>query len=242
MNILLTNDDGYDAAGLLTLREVASEFGELWIVAPTHPMSGISHQVTFERPLQLMQTGHQAYSLDGTPADCVRIALTQLGVPFDWVLSGINNGANLGSDIFVSGTVAAAREAVLRGIKSLALSQHRRKFKAEFEWARSAEMARVVLQDYLRPDFTMADRTLLNINFPDRFHLNDDDDIPGDLPATSCNRVICNLDRHPLPTDFTLDEEGRFFYCSKYNQRPRMPDHDLDVCFRGDVAITELTC
>ena len=94
-----------------------SSLAMCWSVAPLHPMSGISHQITFERPLTMALTDHQAYSLDGTPADCVRIALTQLPVAFDWVLSGINNGGNLGSDVYVSGTVAACGKQACWGFR-----------------------------------------------------------------------------------------------------------------------------
>ena len=245
MKILLTNDDGWDAPGLKVLQTSAANFGEIWIVAPAGPMSGISHQVTFERPLTLTPTAERAYSLDGTPADCVRIGTTQLGISFDWVLSGINNGGNLGADIFVSGTVAAAREATLRGVRSIALSQHRNKFKSEFDWTRTGWMTEQVLRRLLVPGTHWEPRTVVNVNLPDRFHSSaSDQDSATNLSQhqflQQLSLLECVQDGHPLPADFLIDDEGRYLYCSKYSERPRMVGRDIAVCFGGAVAITLL--
>ena len=122
--ILLTNDDGWDAPGIAALEAVLSEFGEVVVVAPANPQSGISHQMTFEVPMALTQHSANHWHLSGTPADCARVGLSQLGLEFDWVFSGINNGGNLGIDFFISGTVAAAREATFFGARAIAISQH----------------------------------------------------------------------------------------------------------------------
>ncbi len=234
MKILLTNDDGWDAPGLETLRSVAAKFGEVWTVAPTHPMSGISHQVTFDRPLQLMQTAEREYSLDGTPADCVRIGLTQLDIQFDWVLSGINNGANLGADVYVSGTVAAARESSLRGVRAIALSQHRLKFKLDFDWSETGLVAEKVLVELLRRREVQIGEAI-NVNLPDRYHF------PGEPNCLSTLKIVeCKIDSHPLPTDYQIDEEGRFYYQGKYKNRPQMPGGDLEACFAGCVTCSVL--
>lgn len=245
LKILLTNDDGWDAPGLQMLHSVAAQYGDVWIVAPLLPMSGISHQTTFERPLTLTEKAPQIFSLDGTPADCVRIATTQLDIEFDWVLSGINNGGNLGSDIFVSGTVAAAREAALRGVKSISLSQHRKKFKAEFDWTKTGWMASAALDRLLTDADSVKPRTVLNVNFPDRFHADEVTALlTADWSEAKCRQSIelvhCNLDPNPLPADFVVDEVGRFLYCSKYNDRARQRGCDIDVCFGGAVAISML--
>ena len=234
MKLLLTNDDGWDADGLGVLREVASGFGEVWVVAPALPMSGISHQITFERPMKLEERAAQIFSLTGTPADCVRIATTQLNVEFDWVLSGINNGANLGSDIYVSGTFAATREAALRGHRSVALSQHRRKFKAVFDWRRTGEMATEVLHAILDGSSEFAQGSAININFPDRYHASETQtQNPGSVEI-----VACPLDPNPLPAEFAANENGELVYCSQYNQRPRTDGCDIDVCFGGNITMT----
>jgi 5'-nucleotidase len=260
MKILLTNDDGWDAPGLSLLQELAGKFGEIWTVAPAVPMSGISHQMTFERPLALVEIGPQSFSLDGTPVDCVRIAMTQLGVDFDWVLSGINNGGNLGSDIYVSGTVAAARESALRGTRSMALSQHRQKFDAEFDWRMTGVMAEPVLAGFLNRPVLNPAAQMINVNFPDRFHgvqtrsmnvsnkahenpgmADRQNEDPGDAVCQDeVAWIQCELDCHPLPADFQTDSAGHYIYCGKYNRRPQMPGRDVETCFGGKIAVSFL--
>jgi len=226
MKILLTNDDGWGFEGLLALEEVAQRFGETWIVAPEKPMSGISHQLTFERPMRFQQKQDRSYSLDGTPADCVRVAMTQLDVQFDWVFSGVNKGANLGADTCVSGTVAAAREASLFGCPAIALSQHLRKFKQPFDWSKTVRMANNILPRIIEQP--SPPRRWININFPD---INPDD-------HGSVKLVESRLDPTPLPAEYTKLSDGRLLYCGVYNDRPRQPDHDADVCFSGNISIT----
>ena len=130
MKLLITNDDGFSAPGIQLLANVAAEFGQVTVVAPACQQSGISHRITFENPLNLVEKGTNAYSVDGTPADCVRVALSLWEGEFDCVLSGINDGANLGVDIYYSGTVAAAREATFFGLRSIAFSQYRANYQS----------------------------------------------------------------------------------------------------------------
>ena len=256
MNILITNDDGWDAPGLAILRSVAQGFGNVWSVAPLHPMSGISHQITFERPLALVQTGYQSFSLDGTPADCTRIGLTQLQVSFDWVLSGINNGGNLGLDVFVSGTVAAARESALLGVPAIALSQHRCRFKLPYDWTRTSWMAELVLERFLgvgRSEASSELHALLNVNFPDKYHTRQDDQIflnselvcETDQDAKrefqgGLKILDCVSDRRPIPTEYRVDQEGRYLYCGKYHERDRSPRGDIESCFGGAITVSVL--
>lgn len=235
MNILLTNDDGWDAQGLTVLQDVVRDLGDVWVVAPEYPMSGISHQITFEKPLTLTQRRPKVFSLSGTPADCVRIAVSQLDVEFDWVFSGINNGANLGSDIYVSGTVAATREAALHGCQSIAFSQHRRKFKRDFDWTETERMAREVLDQALAGSLGNAKAAPININFPDRYHVLDGQTLNGSLEV-----IQCKIDRNPLPIDFKKDAAGNFIYCSEYARRPRSPGCDIDVCFSGKISVSRI--
>src|SRR5262245_18020009 len=126
MKILLTNDDGIDAPGIVTLHQIATQFGDSVIVAPHVALSGCSHQVTTDRPIRVTTLANNRHSIDGTSSDCVRIGLLQFATDVDWVLSGINDGGNMGVDVFMSGTVAAAREATLLGKKAVAISQYRR--------------------------------------------------------------------------------------------------------------------
>ena len=126
MKILVSNDDGIFSPGLVALAEVASNFGEVVIFAPDFEQSAVGHAITIKRPLQYhrvkMMTGFEAYRVNGTPADCVAMGLFHLGKA-DLVLSGINLGSNLGSDIWHSGTVAAAKQGVIFGVQGIAFSQ-----------------------------------------------------------------------------------------------------------------------
>jgi len=126
MKILVSNDDGIFSPGLIALAEVASQFGEVMIFAPDFEQSAVSHAITIQRPLQYhrvkMVRGFEAYRVNGTPADCVAMGLFHWGGA-DLVLSGINLGSNLGSDIWHSGTVAAAKQGVLLGVPAVAFSQ-----------------------------------------------------------------------------------------------------------------------
>lgn len=126
MRILVTNDDGLSAPGLVALVEVARRFGEVKIVAPDHERSGCGHSMTMHDPLRVKEfewNGFEAYEVNGVPVDCINVALT-IAWPdgCDLVLSGLNNGPNLGFDVTYSGTVAGAMEGSINGIHSIALS------------------------------------------------------------------------------------------------------------------------
>lgn len=126
MRILVSNDDGIFSPGLIALAEVAAQFGEVVIFAPDFEQSAVGHAITIQRPLKYhavqMMSGFEAYRVNGTPADCVAMGLYHLGGA-DLVLSGINLGGNLGSDIWHSGTVAAAKQGVILGVQGIAFSQ-----------------------------------------------------------------------------------------------------------------------
>ncbi len=187
--------------------------------------------MTFERPLSLVQRGPNSYELDGTPADCVRIALTQLEGRFDWVLSGINHGSNLGADVYVSGTVAAAREAWLQGVRAIALSQFRSGgIDSKFDWQPAENLTRKILQ-LLVGSASLHGRCLVNVNFPDVVALSMD---VGDVDIK-----WCELDPNPLPTQFKSTAEG-FVYSGVYRERARKEGCDIDLCFSGNVALTKL--
>jgi 5'-nucleotidase len=140
VRILVTNDDGWDAPGLAALKAVAAQLGQVFVLAPKDPHSYAGHRVTIDSPLVLAETGTRQFTLTGTPADCVRLAVSTLFPDIDWVLAGINRGGNLGADIFTSGTVAAVREGALLGRPGIAVSQFIRKGVA-LDWTRSGELA-----------------------------------------------------------------------------------------------------
>jgi 5'-nucleotidase len=164
MRILVANDDGYLAPGLAALVEVCREFGDVDVVAPEQNASGTSNALTLNRPLSVYQAANGATYINGTPSDCVHVALTGL-LPQrpDLVVSGINNGANMGDDTLYSGTVAAAMEGFLFGIPSLAFSLE------DKGWAH-LERAAAVARDVLRHVIASppAGNWLLNVNVPSR--------------------------------------------------------------------------
>src|SRR5438105_3123213 len=144
MKFLITNDDGIDAAGLNALLEAAQNFGEATIVAPAAPQSGVSHAVTWHEGVRIEPRGEKRFAIHGTPADCIRLGLLHLVPDANWVLSGINHGANLGADIHYSGTVAAVREAVLHGWPGVSVSYYRMA-GVEYDWPRAVEWVVPVL-------------------------------------------------------------------------------------------------
>lgn len=223
MHLLLTNDDGYDAPGLMALAEIAREFGRVTVVAPDTHKSGCSHGTTTDVPLETKETSPGWFALNGTPADCARVGLLHLAPDADWVIAGINDGGNLGVDVYMSGTVAAAREAMLLGRPALALSQYRRRRPAN--WLRSARDAREVLAKLL--DQPPGQGTLWNVNLPDH-------DLPEPPPL-----VECGLDPHPLPLTLEL-VDGQYVYRSNYQQRPRVPGADVELCFGGRITATRV--
>lgn len=160
---LLANDDGVRSAGLQALRAALARLGEVVVCAPDSEQSATSHALSLHRPLRLTTHSEREFSLDGTPADCVYVALHagQRILPRrpDLVVSGLNHGLNLGDDVFYSGTVAAAREGALRRLPALAVSADHRADRAAAA-AAAGRIALAMLRDRCPPG------TLLNVNFP----------------------------------------------------------------------------
>lgn len=170
MRILLTNDDGINARGLAVLEAIARTLSDdIWVVAPAEEMSGAGHSLTLTRPVRLRRHGDRRFSVTGTPTDSVMMAIAEVmkdvGRP-DLILSGVNRGANLGEDVTYSGTVSAAMEGALAGIRSIALSQvYAREGPGDSVPFAAAEAwgARAIAPLL---DMEWAPRTLVNINFP----------------------------------------------------------------------------
>jgi 5'-nucleotidase len=163
MKILISNDDGYFAPGLNILAEHIAKIADITVVAPERNRSGASNSLTLDRPLSVKKAANGFFYVNGTPTDCVHIALTGLmdTMP-DMVISGINNGANMGDDTIYSGTVAAAMEGYLLGIPSIAISMSQHNC-THFETA--ARIAVELVQHYQKVGFKSS--TLLNVNVPD---------------------------------------------------------------------------
>ena len=162
--ILLTNDDGIHSEGLQILERTLLELGEVFVVAPAAEMSGASHSLTLSRPLRIRQVDNRHWSVDGTPTDCVTLALHQIlqeaELP-DVCVSGINHGGNLGDDATYSGTVAGALEATILGVPGLAISLVARD---HFDFTEAARFALVAVRKILTEG--LPEGTLLNMNVP----------------------------------------------------------------------------
>jgi 5'-nucleotidase len=224
--MVLTNDDGVEAPGLAALARAASPFGDALVVAPAEGQSGVGHQLTTHAPLRIERLGAQRIRVEGTPADCTRLALTELAPDAAWILSGINHGGNLGADLYTSGTVAAAREAALLGCRAIALSQYIARHRT-VDWDVTTRRAERVLRLLLaRP---LEAGHFWNVNLP---HPADD----GSEPPI----VFCPVDTRPHGVRYQREGDV-FHYAGDYHDRPRQPGRDVDVCLGGRIAVTKVS-
>jgi len=243
VRLLLTNDDGIDAPGLAALQQVAAEFGEVVVVAPAGAYSGCGHQTTTSKPLQVEQAGAGRFRVYGSPADCVRLALTTLTDNVDWVLAGVNEGGNLGVDTYMSGTVAAAREAAFFGLPAIALSQYRKDRRAPDWEGAVAERTRAALNQLLQrvPEAGK----YWNVNFPDPDAAEPSQQERGHKEPSqqqlkeSLQLVRCDLERYPLDVAFKAVGQG-YQFAGAYQQRRRVTGSDVDVCFGGKISVSLL--
>lgn len=220
--IIVTNDDGIDAPGLEALRSVCAEWGEVVVVAPEGCHSGMGHRMT--TAIGVTELAPDRFSLSGTPADCARIAIKHLAPDADWLISGINEGGNLGSDVYVSGTVAAAREAALLGMRSIAISQYVARGR-KLDWAVSRQRAKFVLSLLLEAEWR--EGTFWNVNLPHPAH-ND-----------GCEISFCPLDYQPMDVRF-VRKGAVYHYEGDYHARPRAEGHDVTECFGGKITATRV--
>jgi 5'-nucleotidase len=245
--VLLSNDDGHAAAGLLALREALSEFADVVVCAPEHNQSATSHSLSLHRSLRLTKVKDGIFALDGTPADCVYVALNSgdriLPRRPDIAVSGLNHGLNLGIDVFYSGTVAAAREAALRGIPSLATSADQEADRAAAA-ALSAGLSRALWKSTvgashfsagIRDSTGMASarhpgRVLLNVNIP-----------RGDRWIVRSTRLGARL--YDDGVIYRHDPRGRE-YLWLGGVEPRhtpVPGSDTDAYDAGEASVTPLS-
>lgn len=222
MTLVLTNDDGIDAPGIRALLKAVN--GNAAIVAPKAHLSGCGHQVTTTQPIHVEQRSSTEYAIAGTPADCVRVALTHLFPDVKAILSGINAGGNMGADTYISGTVAAVREAAFHGVPGIAISHYRKGIN--IDWDVAARWTAEVIADLLeRP---LAPGTFWNVNLPHLLPKEPDPEV-----------VFCQPCKQPLPVKYRIEGEN-LFYVGEYAMRDRTPGTDVDVCFSGRIAVTQL--
>ena len=223
--ILLTNDDGIHAEGLEAAAEALAEFAEVVVVAPDREQSACGHALSLDRPLRIVERGAGRFAVDGTPTDCVNLAVHWVlrEDPVDLVVSGINHGLNLGDDVTYSGTVSAALEAHLLGLPAIALSQQ---IGDETSFSRSARVSAALVRGLL--DHGVSPRTLLNVN----------------LPAIPSNGVrLTRLARRVY--EQVVEERGdprgrRYFWIGGEPRWEEGPDCDHAAVSSGVVSITPL--
>ena len=226
---LITNDDGIDAPGIAALQQAVANQGI--IVAPLEHQSGCGHQVTTDKPIGITTRANSNcpdtpnYAIAGTPADCVRIALRYLKLDVDYVLSGINAGGNMGVDAYISGTIAAVREAAILGVPGIAVSQYK-KSPHPIDWEISRIMASYTIDRLLV--LPLPSHSFWNVNLPYCASLND-------LPQL----VFCQPSSDPLPIDYQRSGD-ELIYAGVYRDRYRTSGTDVDVCFRGHIAISQI--
>lgn len=233
MRILLTNDDGIHAPGLVVLERIAAALSDdVWVCAPAEEQSGAGHSLTLHMPVRLQKFGERRFAVTGTPTDAVNLALKKLfpdGRGPDLVISGINGGENLGDDVTYSGTISAAIEAALAGIPAVAMSQAMR--DAGHGFASAEAWAGKVLAPLL--DLQMARRTLINVNFP----------------AVAAEQVkgiqVVRQGFHDYARGSVVeaaDPRGRPYYWFGLDDIEHTLDHgtDLEAVSEGYVAVTPL--
>lgn len=226
--VLLTNDDGYRAEGLRALAEEFSEFAHVDIVAPSWERSGAAQSLTLRQPIVCHRVSEHEWAIDGTPADCVIVGLHKL-LPErpDVVVSGINHGANLGENVYYSGTVGAAREAVIHHVPGIAISLCSKRAKSDFK--PSARLARHTTELLLKEG--IPEQVLLNLNVPENWN--------GTVRFTRQSKKITR-------TVLREGEDPRglaYFWLSEQrmeNGQDVDAESDYAAIFAGEVSVTPL--
>ncbi len=263
MRILLTNDDGIFAPGMAALHQAMLGLGELHVVAPLSVRSAMSHAVTFHRPMETRkvtvnddkgQPLFNGIAVDGQPADCVKLAVHHLvPQPIDLVVSGINSGANVGVNVFYSGTVGAAREAAIWGMPAIAVSLHIAR-RDVIDWQTASQLTRSILNDMLK--HVIEPHTLLNLNLP---VLDDGRKPQGVRVVPLCTSRIVedySLTNEPVTGETVTDASAvsqpaeapsgsamsqRYMASDVFDFHRRDPDTDVDCLFAGYATITPLS-
>lgn len=236
MRILITNDDGIEAPGLAALRDIAGQLSDdVWTVAPESNHSGAGHSLSLRDPIRMRAIDERTYAVSGTPTDCVIMAVRRVlhdNRP-DLILSGVNMGQNLAEDVTYSGTIAAAFEGTLVGIRSIALSQSVgfREGRAP-EWQTSRRHAPALIEKLLTIDWPTG--VLMNVNFPDRTP----DDVEGTRITNQGRR-----DQTTLGIEERHDSWGQPYYWLGFGRKLSNPPEDVDLwaIYNGYISVTPLS-
>lgn len=227
--ILITNDDGIDAPGIVLLESIAREFSDdIWVVAPDNERSGAGHSISITTPIRTRQLDSRRWEIVGTPSDCVLMALWQFMSDRrpDVILSGINGGANLAEDLTYSGTIAAAMEGALLGIRSIALSQVREP-KGVPNFAPAEAHARDILEKLLALGEWPAG-SFINVNFPD---------CPLDEIGGARVTGIGQRPAGAFSIDARIDARGKDYYWVAISYPDGTPAEGTDLAAIADKAI-----
>ena len=228
MRILLSNDDGYFAPGLAALAEALAPLGEITVVAPERDRSGASNSLTLDRPLSLRRASEGWWYVNGTPTDCVHMAVTGLlDLEPDIVVSGVNAGSNMGDDTLYSGTVAAATEGYLLGVPAIAVSLTGHDF-THFDTA--ARVARDLVERLQRDP--LAEPVLFNVNVPDRPY--------GELAGVEVTRLGRRHKAQPVVKSVNPRGETVYWVGPAGAAREAGPGTDFHAVERGAVSVTPL--
>jgi 5'-nucleotidase len=228
MKILVSNDDGYSAPGIIALAESLSSLGQITVVAPDRNKSGASNSLTLENPLRVNLLDNGVYRVEGTPTDCVHLAITGLlDEEPDMVVSGINAGANLGDDVLYSGTVAAATEGRFLGLPAIAISLVGTEC---IHYDTAAWVAKQLVEKLQKT--ALPANTILNVNVPD-------------LPIDEINGFESTRLGHRHKAEAVvkdLDPRGRIMYWigPAGEEQDAGPGTDFDAIRRGAVSVTPL--
>lgn len=229
--ILICNDDGIDAPGIKLLESLARQFSDdVWVVAPSIEQSGAGHSLTLRRPLRIHQRDDRHYAVDGTPTDCVLLALQVImrETPPDIVFSGINRGGNLGEDVTYSGTVAAAMESALLNVPAVAFSQYFSQKMVSWDVARThlaTVISSLVKQGWPR-------NVLMNVNFPEK-------ERDGGAKIRITRQGQRKIGDHVAER---LDPRGEPYYWvgAIHSELPEDENADLHVIEKGDISVTPI--
>ena len=234
MRILISNDDGINAPGLEVLEHIAGQLSDdVWVVAPETEQSGASHSISLADPLRLREHTTRRYSVQGSPADCVLMAVRKImpDVP-DLLLSGVNRGQNIADDVTYSGTIAAAMEGTALGIKSMALSQcYGIESGRDLRWEVGRNHGAGVVSKLMPLD--LGPGVLLNINFPDC----EPDQVVGSAVTRQGKR-----DQNLLIVDERVDARGRDYYWLGFRREMSNPADgtDLKAVYSRQISVTPL--
>ncbi len=231
--ILISNDDGIGAPGLKILQRIAGKLSDdIWVCAPETEQSGAAHSLTLHDPLRIRRLSSRRFAVNGTPTDCVLLALQEIlkDDPPDLLLSGVNRGANIAEDITYSGTVAAAMEATILGVPAIALSQNVKNGQSKVHWPTAEKFAPGLIRKLCAAGWP--EGSLINLNFPDCAPA---DAGPAELTRQGQRKILENLEKR-------VDPRGRPYYWigSLRSEAVARPGTDLAAIESNRISVTPI--